>query len=98
MCAEAISQMIGKDFAILGTKDIQSSVPGQTERNIQIAFQRAKDNDLVLILDECDSLVFSRDTVGGILAAEINCLLTEIERFDGICILTTNRSIKSIKK
>jgi len=92
MCAEAIAEILKKSFLMLGTKDFQSAIPGQTEKNIQAAFAEAKEKDLVVILDECDSVVYNRNEVGAILGAEINCLLTEIERFDGVCILTTNRS------
>jgi len=92
MCAEAIAEALGKDYLMLSTKNIQSSVPGQAERNIAKAFSSAHSKDAVVILDECDSLVYSRNKVGAILAAEINTLLTEIERFEGTCILTTNRS------
>ena len=56
------------------------------------AFIKATKDKAVLILDECDSLVYNRNSVGAILASEINSLLTEIERFEGVCILTTNRS------
>lgn len=45
----------------------------------------------ILLFDECDSLLIDRGTVGVILAAQINTLLSEIERFEGIVIFTTNR-------
>jgi AAA+ superfamily predicted ATPase len=45
----------------------------------------------VLLFDECDSLLMDRNIVGPILGATINCLLTEIERFKGVVIFTTNR-------
>lgn len=48
----------------------------------------------VIIMDECDSILYNRDRVGAIMGAEINHLLREIERFDGVCILTSNRPIE----
>jgi SpoVK/Ycf46/Vps4 family AAA+-type ATPase len=49
----------------------------------------------ILLFDECDSLITNRDNVGIIMRGQINTLLSELERFDGIVIFTTN-SIKSL--
>lgn len=46
----------------------------------------------VLFLDECDSLITVRSNVGMVLGSEINTLLTEIEKFEGVLILATNRA------
>lgn len=45
----------------------------------------------VLLFDECDSLITNRAHVGMIMRSQINTLLTELERFDGVVIFTTNR-------
>lgn len=45
----------------------------------------------VLLLDECDSLIADRGKVGMIIAGQINTLLTELEKFTGVIIFTTNR-------
>lgn len=92
MCAEAIAEHLGRKHMILGTADLQSPVPGQMERKIKEAFAKAKSDNLVIVLDECDSLLYNRNHVGPIMGAEINCLLSEIERFEGVCVLTTNRN------
>lgn len=92
MCAEMIAKYLGKDFMMLGTAELQSQIPGQMERNIQESFKQAKENKAVILFDECDSLMSNRNAVGTILAAEINCLLSEIERFEGVCVMTTNRN------
>lgn len=91
MVAESIAAVLDKNLMILSTGDIQSSMPGQTERNIQESFAKAKKKNAILLLDECDSVLSNRNNVGTIMASETNALLTEIERFDGVCILTTNR-------
>ena len=75
----------------LGVADVESNVPGKTERNIKEAFKNAKDNDAVIMLDECDTLLANRNSVGVIMGGQINALLTELENFSGVCILTTNR-------
>jgi ATP-dependent 26S proteasome regulatory subunit len=91
MLSESIAAVLGKNLMLLSTADLQSQIPGQMERNIKAAFAQAAKCNSVLLLDECDSLLMNRDRVGFILGSEINALLTEIERFDGVVILTTNR-------
>lgn len=94
LCAEMIAKYLMKDHITMSTADIQSSVPGQAERNIKKTFEQAKDGKHLVIIDECDSLLYDRNSVGMIMAAEINCLLGEIENFEGVCVLTTNRTHK----
>lgn len=91
MIAESIAAVLNQGLMSLDTADLQSQIPGQMERNIKKAFEKADAEDAVLLIDECDSLLYDRNAVGMIIAAEINTLLREIENFDGVCILTTNR-------
>lgn len=89
--ASCISKVFGAELLTLSAAEIQTSEPGGANRNIQNAFKEAKKSHKVLFLDECDSLITSRSDVGMILGGEINTLLTEIEKFEGVCILATNR-------
>ncbi len=89
--ATQMARVIGQELLVIGAAEIQSQEPGGANRNIQEAFANAKQNKKVLLLDECDSLITSRAHVGMILSSEINTLLTEIEKFEGVCILATNR-------
>lgn len=91
MIAESFAAVLGKNLLKIDPAIIQSQIPGQAERNIKDAFKKAHDENCVIMFDECDSLLYDREVVGMIMGAQINCLLTEIERFDGVCILTTNR-------
>ena len=91
MIAESMAAVLGKNLMKLTTGDIQSQIPGQAERNIEKVFEQAKEENCMLLLDECDSLLYNRDAVGMIMASEINALLTQIENFDGVVLLTTNR-------
>jgi len=91
MVSESIAAVVGKNLMVVSTADLQSNIPGQMERNVKKAFEDAKSNDAAIMFDECDSILADRNNVGTIMASEINSLLTEIERFDGIVILTTNR-------
>lgn len=89
--ARAIAQATSKELLVVTAAEIQSSEPGGANRNIQEAFKNAKAKNMVLFLDECDSLITSRADLGMILASEVNTLLTGIEKFEGVCILATNR-------
>lgn len=91
MISESIAAVLGMNLLKLTVAALQSQIPGQMERNITTNFENAKRQNAVIMFDECDSLLYNRDAVGAIMAAEINHLLTEIERFEGVCILTTNR-------
>ena len=64
MIAESIAAILGKNLMILGNADIQSNIPGKTENNIQDAFKQAKQKNCVMMIDECDSLLYNRDAVG----------------------------------
>ena len=89
--AHCIAKSLSKELLIVSSAEIQSSEPGQANRNIKQAFSSAKSNKKILFLDECDSLIASRMDVGMVLGSEINTLLTEIEKFEGVVILATNR-------
>ena len=91
MVSESIAAILGMNLMKLTNADIQSNIPGQTEKNMTDSFQKARREDALIMLDECDSMLYNRNAVGAIMSAEINHLLTEIENFSGIVILTTNR-------
>lgn len=89
--ANCISETMGMEMLCVGMAEIQTSEPGGANRAIQAAFKECKDKGKILFLDECDSLVTSRSGMGMILAGEVNTLLTEIEKCEGIVVLATNR-------
>ena len=91
MVSESIAAVLGKNLMVISSASIQSNIPGQSERNMTDSFKKATKEEAVILFDECDSLFYNRDSVGAILSAEINHFLTEIERFDGVVLLTTNR-------
>lgn len=88
--AECIAKSFGTGLHRIDSSMIQSSEPGASNRNIKKAFAEATKKNDILFLDECDSLITDRASVGMIIGSEINTLLTEIERFEGILILSTN--------
>jgi AAA+ superfamily predicted ATPase len=91
LMAQALANKLDYVLKIISTADIESSAPGEAERNIRKHFAEAKEGKTILLFDECDSLIYTRANVGPIMAAQINELLSQIERFDGITLFTTNR-------
>lgn len=89
--AHCIAKATGYELLTIGSAEIQTSEPGGANRAIQAAFAEATKNGKVLFIDECDSLIGSRQDLGMILGSEVNTLLTEIEKFEGVCVLATNR-------
>ena len=89
--ATCIAKALGTELLVISAAEIQSSEPGGANRAIQQAFKEAKSSGKVIFLDECDSLIASRNDLGMVLAGEVNTLLTEIEKFEGVAILATNR-------
>ncbi len=68
---------------------------GETERNIAEIFVRARASRAMLLFDEADSLFGRRSSTVSSATdryanMEVNLLLQEIERYDGITMLTTN--------
>lgn len=88
--ANCIAKALGKELLIIGAAEIQTSEPGGANRAIQEAF-KAAGKKKILFIDECDSLIFDRKNLGMVLGSEVNTLLTEIEKSEGVVILATNR-------
>ncbi len=89
--AHCIAKVVGQEMISIGGAEIHSSEPGAANRNIKEAFATAKTEGKILFIDECDSLITNRGDVGMIIGGEINTLLTEIEKAEGIVILATNQ-------
>lgn len=89
--ANCIAKAMDRELLVLSAAEIQSSEPGAANRAIKQAFATAKQKDMILFIDECDSIIANRADLGMVLASEVNTLLTEIEKFEGVAILATNR-------
>lgn len=71
--------------------DLLGMYVGETEKNIAAAFQQAKENNMMLVLDEVDSFLFPRG--GSDKSWErsmVNEMLTQIEQFEGLLVVSTN--------
>ncbi len=94
-CAEILAGELGRPLHRVNIAEVVSKWAGETEKQIQRIFQQARAAHAVLLFDEADSL-FSQRVAETKSSAdrhsnmEVNLLLQEIERFSGVCILTTN--------
>ena len=78
----------------LSTSRVVSKWIGETEKQLGALFDAAEAGHAVLLFDEADSLFGKRTEVKSSndrhANLEVNFLLQRIERFTGICVLTTN--------
>lgn len=90
--AEALAHKLGKPILVVKYSSLQSCYVGETEKNIAKIFKKASVADAVLFWDEADAMFYSRESAFySWEVRDVNVLLQEIERFNGICILATNR-------
>lgn len=94
MTAEALASYLNKEVCSVNIAQLENAFVGVTEKNIEEVFKRAKKDDLFLLFDECDSLISSRDnktSISKYYNKVVNMLLREIEEFEGVLVMTTNR-------
>jgi SpoVK/Ycf46/Vps4 family AAA+-type ATPase len=92
--ALAIALRLGKPLYQVDYSAVISKYLGDTAKHIKAAFAAARDHDAVLFFDEADSLLSKRVSIGESCSTSINqnrnCLMQELDRFDGVVIVTTN--------
>lgn len=90
-CAEAIAHELNKPIIVANYAELENCYVGETAKNIVKIFAEASESEAVLFWDEADAMFQDRTKVhASFEARDINVLLQEIERFEGICILATN--------
>lgn len=95
MTAHAIADYLGKKILLLNYAEIESKYVGEAPKNLQKAFDVAKENDAVLFFDEADSFLGKRiqnvthgsDQALNSLRSQMLILL---EEFPGVVIFATN--------
>ena len=95
MTAEAIAEYLNKKCLIVNYSELESKYVGETPKNIKRVFQKAMEEDAILIFDEADSFLGKRLTnitqsadYGVNITRSV--MLMELEKFDGIVVFTTN--------
>ncbi|MDD0824417.1 ATP-binding protein [Mannheimia sp. AT1] len=89
--ANWLAQEMGLKALVRQGSDLLSMYVGGTEQNIAQAFQQAKENNMVLIFDEVDTFLFARENGQRSWEhSQVNEMLTQIEKFEGLLIVSTN--------
>lgn len=96
LSAKAIAKVLGKKLIQVDYSQVESKWVGETGKNIQKVFQYAKQFNAVILFDEADSLVSKRNKSASDeqnanhVNQSRNVFMQELDRFDGVVILTTN--------
>lgn len=94
LTAEVIAHELGLRLSIVSIPKVVSKWVGETEKNVRRVFAEARADRSILLFDEADSLFGKRVRVDSsqdqYQNMEVNNLLQEVERFEGIVLLTTN--------
>jgi hypothetical protein len=95
MAASAIATACGLALYQIDTAQVVSKWIGETEKNLAEVFRAAESNHALLLFDEADAVFGKRTEVKGstdrYANLQTNFLLTQLETFNGVSILTTNR-------
>jgi SpoVK/Ycf46/Vps4 family AAA+-type ATPase len=95
MCAEAIASYMGKPIIKVNYADLESKYVGETPKNIEGAFEAAREQDAVIFFDEADSILgkrLSSVTQGADHSVNLSrsVMLLAMDRFDGVVLFATN--------
>lgn len=89
--ARYIAQKLNKKIVLKRASDIFNKYVGESEKNVQMAFEEAEASGDILLFDEADSFFADRnDAEQNWERTMVNEFLTQMEEFKGILICTTN--------
>lgn len=90
--ARYISKELDRKSLLKRASDLIHPYVGETEASISKAFQEAELDGAVLIIDEADTFLYSRESaMRSWEVSLVNEFLAQMECFEGILICTTNR-------
>jgi hypothetical protein len=94
LSAEVLASRLGADLLMVDLSRVVSKWIGETEKNLAQVFEAAEQTQAVLVFDEADALFGKRTDVSDARDRYANLetayLLTRLESFDGLAILSTN--------
>jgi hypothetical protein len=94
--ARALAGALNMDLYRVDLAGIVNKYIGETEKNLNRVFTYAEELDVILLLDEGDSLMTRRTDVNGAndryANLETNFLLQRLETYEGIIVVTSNAS------
>lgn len=92
--AEAVATALERPLLRCSLSAVVSQYVGETAKNLEALFRTAREHRAVLVFDEADALFARRVSVNTsndrLVNAETGALLTQLERHDGVVVLTTN--------
>lgn len=89
--AEHVATKLGRPLIARRASDLLSKWLGDAEKNLAAMFEEARAEQAVLLLDEADSFLRNREQAERSWEfSQVNELLQQMERFDGIFICATN--------
>lgn len=95
MGAQVLAGEIGLALFRVDLSQVMSKYIGETEKNLSIIFEEAKNSNIILFFDEADALFSKRtevkDSRDKYANVETSYLLQKMEEHDGISVLATNR-------
>lgn len=95
MSAQVVAAELGLDLVRIDLASIVSKYIGETAKNLQKLFAQISGMNAVLFFDEADALFAKRtevkDSHDRHANADTNYLLQQLEEFDGIALLSTNK-------
>jgi len=94
LAARVLATASGLDLYRVDLAAVMNKFVGETEKNLSRVLSRAEDLNVVLLLDEGDSLMTRRTEVNSandrFANLETNYLLQRLEHYTGIVVVTTN--------
>ena len=86
-----IAKVLERPFIIKSGSSLMSKWVGETEKNIANAFREAEQEEAVLIFDEVDGFLAERgQSKVNWEVTQVNEMLVQMEKFNGLFIATTN--------
>lgn len=86
-----IAKLLNRPYIVKKGSDLLDKYVGGTEQNIAAAFKEARKKKAVLVFDEVDSFLQDRTKAERSWElTQVNEMLTQMEKFDGVFIATTN--------
>ena len=90
--AEALANEMNKKLHMVSYPKLMSMWLGNTEKNVERCFREAGEKKSILFFDEADAMLRDRSYMfSSGLYESVNVLLSELDRFEGIVIFTTNQ-------
>lgn len=95
MAAQIIAREIGVDLFRIDLATLMSKYIGETAKNLKQVFTRAAGMHALILFDEADALFANRtevkDSHDRYANTDTNYLLQQLEGFDGLAVLATNK-------